>query len=280
MCVTGLRIVGGLALAVIGAATCLADGGGAKKDVPAQPEDKGDKQRRLEELLRDWDKKRAAVGDFRFEYKRTDKNPVRNEETACRGVAAGRMPDRLRVDERGSQGEPTFTLAFTEDELRWDFYERKASYVLAKPAGQRRAALNDPKLWFLERLPYELENWSRLPFLGLSADELKARFTPAITKVEGRYVTLKLDPRTDSEKKRYQEILVVLDTRTIIAWHTRVVEPNDDSHLWSLTKVETAVTPPVSKKMLLKGPPGEGWEEHRIGEAVDESHPAGERKKP
>jgi hypothetical protein len=60
---------------------------------------RGQGAKRLEELLRDWDKKRESVRDFRFEFKRTDSARVKNEETVVHGVAIGTRPNRLRLDE-------------------------------------------------------------------------------------------------------------------------------------------------------------------------------------
>jgi len=191
----------------------------------------------LEEILRQWEIKSAAIKTLHGKHTRTVYNLVFEVEGVSKGQFWVETPDKGRIDlvghkpgkddkgaksaRLGKEGKP-FTIQADRSE-KW-ICNGEFVYVVND---------NDPKEKTYEKIEIPPEDRganiinSPLPFLfGMKATDMKRRFQLELLKDEKDRVILLARPRTLLDMQNYTKAMIILEKQRYIPTAVKLYDPN------------------------------------------------------
>lgn len=231
----------------------------------AHSADSSDRNARLQRLLRDWEAKSREIRDLRCEFVRTTDDMVRERQTVDGGEAVWSRAGFLWVHFKAKNSDLESGVLFTKNEFHEYRFKSREKYVWELPAEWRLKAREMEKLTALERLAVFPSGWIedrlRLIIVGIPVEELP-RFRITLTREEDNWVWLDLDPKSKYDRASFRGVHVVLEKKRYLPRQTLIQQPNGNTVLWTIKKVQINAEPAITLESFSKELP-KGWPEKR-----------------
>ncbi len=216
-------------------------------------------QKRLDTLLKQWEKAESAVKDVRKIIRRTDDDRSFGTKEVSQIEVIGKKPNLLRFEQKDDKGKPKMILACTPGTARQFNHQTREERVYDLPDNYLGLlAKEDNWLGSLARGIQLSYQWL---CLGFDVGQFKKSYDLELIKEDEKYayITAKRQiPYRSGWFPDPEEIKIALrktdfQPRTVI-----VLEPNGNTSTWDFLEIKTNLTPPVSVEMIQANLP-QGW---------------------
>jgi outer membrane lipoprotein-sorting protein len=218
-------------------------------------------QKRLETLLKEWEKAESAIKDVRKVIRRTDDDRSFGTKEVFRIEVIGKKPNLLRFEMKDAKGKPETTLACTPGTARQFIYQTHEERIYDLPDDYPGAPAKEDN-WG-GSLARELRLYYQWLCLGFDVGEFKEGYDLKLVKEDQNYAYIIATPRVANGSRWFpdpkeMEIKIALrktdfQPRTVI-----VLEPNGNTSTWEFLDTKTNLTPPVTVEMIQANLP-QGW---------------------
>ena len=208
-----------------------------------------DDARRIDLLLREWEKQTRDVRTLRVQFERKTFDKAAPQAKPERGILQAAGPSAMRVDWLGDDSQPTGNAVWIDGEFRYYDHSRRRMTLMKRP--DRLKSFGDRLAAVMTGVP---ERFSFL-WTGLPPEKLRERFDVRYVEEDGGAVWLGLQPRLTSDKVGFEHLLVGLDKVTGRPGYVAFVTSEQKQELVTVKSFAPNPSPSITRETLLSNLP-------------------------
>lgn len=226
-------------------------------------------QERLDILLRNWEERTRDMRVLRCEFRRRVRQQAYPDVIEEYGRAIYVRPNkgrmdlwRVKHDENGKQQLVRSEIFVCDGRVIHQYVFDAKEYI--------RHILPDEKTG-------EQAARSALPFLfGMTAQEVRERFTLNLYKEDDEHAWIEIRPRTPQDQKEFSVVRVVLSKSNYLPQAVLIVEPIGDQYLYEISKIEINPADGIDEQAVQPLRPPRDWQVY-VNRLDENDHAVGNR---
>jgi TIGR03009 family protein len=202
----------------------------------------------LDRLLVNWEAAMKDIDTLKADLSRTEENKTFGNTTVYVGTAKYLKPGFAMLETQKKDGKPNEFEKVIVNSQGFYQYAPAQQQINVHPLTENQAAqAGDNPLTFL---------------FGMKAADAKGRYDLTLSKTDQYYFYVDVLPKSDADKADFQRAQLVLNKTTYLPRRLWFEQPNKDTVMWDVPKVETHVplkkedfTPTLPKDWKWEQPP-------------------------